>query len=67
MEKSQLDPATGRSYSLRGQLRRLDTVEPARLQWTNLATVKEHIAHLHKKVRKGLLQEEEREPISDDI
>ncbi|OWZ11128.1 hypothetical protein PHMEG_00015897 [Phytophthora megakarya] len=62
-----LDPATGRRYSLREQLLRLDTVEPTRLQVTNLATVQEQIAHLPKKVRKGLLPETEREPISDDI
>ncbi|OWZ02013.1 hypothetical protein PHMEG_00026506, partial [Phytophthora megakarya] len=67
MDKSQLDPTTGRHYSLREQLLRLDTAEPARLQRTNLATVEEQIAHLPKKVRKRLLPEAEREPISDDI
>ncbi|OWZ09694.1 hypothetical protein PHMEG_00017564 [Phytophthora megakarya] len=67
MDKSQLDPATGQPYPLREQLRRLDTAEPARLQWTNVATFKEEIAHLPKKVHKDLLPEAKRELISDNI
>ncbi|OWZ22669.1 hypothetical protein PHMEG_0002583 [Phytophthora megakarya] len=60
MDKSQLDPATE-------QFLRLDTVEPARLQWTNLATDKEQIARLPKKVRKGLLPEAEHAGLPDEV
>ncbi|OWY90320.1 hypothetical protein PHMEG_00041606 [Phytophthora megakarya] len=67
MDKNQLDPATGQPYPLREQLGRLDTAEPARLQWTNVATVKEQIAYLPKKVHKDLLPEAKCELISDDI
>ncbi|OWZ14404.1 LOW QUALITY PROTEIN: hypothetical protein PHMEG_00012130 [Phytophthora megakarya] len=67
MGRNQLDPATKKPYSLREQLRRLDKAEPARVQWTNCATVEAQIAHLPEAVRKKILPEAEWEPLSEDI
>ncbi|OWZ05877.1 hypothetical protein PHMEG_00021949 [Phytophthora megakarya] len=67
MGKNQLDPVTKKPYSLREQLRRLDKADPARLQWTNCATVEEQIAHLPEVVRKKILPKAEWEPLSEDI
>ncbi|OWZ04692.1 hypothetical protein PHMEG_00023364 [Phytophthora megakarya] len=67
MSRNQLDPTTKRPYSLRKQLRRLDKAKPARVQWTNWATVEEQIAHLPEVIRKKILPEAEWEPLSEDI
>ncbi|OWZ11357.1 hypothetical protein PHMEG_00015637 [Phytophthora megakarya] len=67
MGKNQLNPAIKKPYSLREQLRCLDKAEPARLQWTNCATVEEQIAHLPEVVRNKILPKAEWESLSEDI
>ncbi|KAE8988515.1 hypothetical protein PR001_g22019 [Phytophthora rubi] len=59
MDKSQFD-AQGRPFALTEQLRIVDKLEPARVQWNSCDSDDQRVAHLSSSLRKKLLPESER-------
>ncbi|KAE8886651.1 hypothetical protein PF003_g29350 [Phytophthora fragariae] len=59
MDNSQLNDQ-GRPFSLAEQLRIVDKLEPARVQWNSCDSDDQRVAHLSSSLRKKLLPESER-------